>query len=140
MAELAHKLRLEVVTPTGQALKTEADAVDIASVLGEFEVLPGHLPMLVALKAGAFRWRQGTKVQRAAMGEGFAEARPDAVIVLADRFLALEQVDAAAAAQELAAYEEKIRTFAGDYTGPEWAELQHDHAWAQARVDVSGER
>ncbi len=140
MAELAHRLRLEVVTPTGQALKTEADAVDLQSVLGEFEVLPGHLPVLVALKAGAFRFRQGPRTHRAAVGEGFAEARPDAVIVLADRYVPVEQIDAAEAAAALAAADEKIRTWAGDYAGPEYGEVMRDHDWAQARVDVAGER
>lgn len=140
MHELAHKLRLEVVTPSGQALKTEVDAVDLASVLGEFEVLPGHLPVLVALKAGAFRWRQGSKLHRAVCGEGFAEARPDAVIVLADRYQPAEQIDAAEATGELAAADEKIRTWAGDYSGPEYGKLMREHDWAQARVDVASER
>jgi F-type H+-transporting ATPase subunit epsilon len=140
MAEVTHKLRVEVVTPTGQALKTDADAVDLASVLGEFEVLPGHLPVLVALKAGAFRWRQGLKIHRAALGEGFAEARPDAVIVLADRYLAADQIDPATASQELAAVEEKVKGWTGDYTGPEYGEVRRDHEWAQARVDVVSEK
>lgn len=140
MAEFHHRLRLEVVTPTGQALKTDADAVDLTSVLGEFEVLPGHLPVLVALKAGPFRWRQGAKTLRAALGEGFAEARPDTVIVLAEKFLPAEQIDTAEAAQDLAAADERIKAWTGDYTGPEYGELSRQHDWAQTRVDVAHER
>jgi len=140
MAELVRRLRLEVVTPVGQPLKTEADAVDMTSVLGEFEVLPGHLPVLVALKAGSFRWRQGSKVHRAALGAGFAEARPDAVIVLADRFLASEQVDVDEARRELEKADTALKGWTGAHDGAEFGDLVRDRDWAQARVDVTAER
>ena len=140
MAELAHKLRLEVVTPSGQALKTDADAVDLASVLGEFEVLPGHLPVLVALKCGPFRWRQGPKVHRAALGEGFAEARPDAVIVLADRFEPVAEIDASKAPTDLADAEQKVAAWGDAHQGAEFATIARERDWAQACVDVLAER
>ena len=140
MAELAHKLRLEVVTPAGQALRTDADAVDLTSVLGEFEVLPGHLPVLVALKCGPFRWRQGPKVHRAALGEGFAEARPDAVIVLADKFEPTDKIDVPDAQTDLAKAEDGIKAWQHVQQGGEFATLARERDWAQARIDVMNER
>ena len=140
MAELAHRLRLEVVTPAGQALRTEADAVDLTSVFGEFEVLPGHLPVLVALKCGALRWRQGPKLHRAALGEGFAEARPDAVIVLADKFEPTDRIDLGGAQTDLAMAEDKIKAWQDVQQGAEFAILARERDWAQARIDVLGER
>lgn len=140
MAELAHKLRLEVVTPAGQALRTEADAVDLTSVFGEFEVLPGHLPVLVALKCGPFRWRQGPRILRAALGEGFAEARPDAVIVLADKFETTDHIDVADAQADLGQAEEKIKAWQDVQQGAEFATLARERDWAQARIDVAAER
>ncbi|MBI2893126.1 MAG: ATP synthase F1 subunit epsilon [Deltaproteobacteria bacterium] len=133
------KLRLEVVTPTGQALKAEADAVDLTSVMGEFEVLPGHLPVLVTLRAGPFRWRAAGRVGHAAVGPGFAEARADAVIVLADQFLDANGVDVEAAQQDLAKAEEAIKAFPGPHAGGAFGEIARDRDWAQARIDVARE-
>jgi F-type H+-transporting ATPase subunit epsilon len=139
MVALPGKLRVEVVTPHGHALHAEADAVDLASVMGEFEVLPGHLPVLVALKPGPFRWRAGARTGRAAVGEGFAEARASAVIVLADQFLDAAAVDVPEAQRELAKAEESIKAFAGPQTGAAFGELARARDWAQACLDVAKE-
>ena len=139
MAAGPTKIRLEVVTPQGHALHTEADAVDLASVMGEFEVLPGHLPVLVALKSGPFRWRQGGRVSRAALGEGFAEARADAVIVLADQFMDAKEIDTEAAQKDLAKAEEAIKAFDGPQVGAVFGDIARARDWAQARIDIARE-
>ena len=45
-------IQLEIVTPTGVALRQKVDDVTAPSVAGEFGVLPGHLPVLAALRTG----------------------------------------------------------------------------------------
>ena len=49
---VAEKIELEIVTPKGRALLASVDEVTAPSVQGEFGVLPGHLPLLAALRAG----------------------------------------------------------------------------------------
>jgi F-type H+-transporting ATPase subunit epsilon len=107
--------------------------------MGEFEVLPGHLPVLVALRAGPFRWRVAGRTGHAAVGPGFAEARADAVIVLADQYLDAKSVDVEAAQQDLAKAEEAIKVFPGPQTGGAFGEIARTRDWAQARIDVSRE-
>ncbi len=53
------KIQLEIVTPRGRALTASVDEVTAPSVNGEFGVLPGHLPLLAALRTGIVSYRQG---------------------------------------------------------------------------------
>ena len=48
----ANKIELEIVTPKGRALTAMVDEVTAPSVQGEFGVMPGHLPLLAALRTG----------------------------------------------------------------------------------------
>ena len=71
---MADKIQLEIVTPRGRALSAMVDEVTAPSVAGEFGVLPGHLPLLAALRTGIVTYRQGAETKRCAVGGGFAEA------------------------------------------------------------------
>jgi F0F1-type ATP synthase epsilon subunit len=42
-------LQVNLVTPKGVVAGLEADSVQAPGELGEFELLPGHIPMLAAL-------------------------------------------------------------------------------------------
>ena len=66
-------LALSVVTPTGVAFEQQVDEVTVPGLLGEFGVLPGHIAVLSAVKAGVLSYRAGTERGRLAVGEGFAE-------------------------------------------------------------------
>lgn len=85
------RIALEVVTPKGRALAASADEVTIPSVGGEFGVLPGHLPVLTAMRTGLLSYRQGSELHRVAVGPGFAEVgRDNKIVVLTD--LCVERV------------------------------------------------
>lgn len=97
-------LKLSVVTPGGQALDQEVDEVTLPGLLGEFGVLPGHVPLIAALKSGVLTWKRGIQRGRLALGSGFAEVDgKDAVVVLVQDALAPEEIDRAAVEQTLAA-------------------------------------
>lgn len=131
---MADSLTLEVATPTGLALRTEAESVEAPSVQGQFGILPGHLPLLAALKCGILRYKSGGKEQVVAIGPGFIEAEPDRVELLTDLFARPENVDVEQVKKELAKAEEELRKFPELYEGPEYNELQRDVDWAQARL------
>ncbi len=61
---------LEIVTPRGRALTVTADEVTAPSVDGEFGVLPGHLPLLAALRTGLVTYRVGSEMKKCAVGPG----------------------------------------------------------------------
>src|ERR1700679_3135977 len=72
----ADKVQLDIVTPKGRALGVLADEVTVPSVEGEFGVLPGHLPLLAALRTGIVTYREGGADHKVAVGTGFAEVGP----------------------------------------------------------------
>ena len=87
------KIQLEIVTPRGRALDVSADEVTAPSVSGEFGVMPGHLPLLAALRTGIVTYRQGTETKKCAVGPGFAEAGPNKVSILTDEYCEREGLD-----------------------------------------------
>src|SRR5947207_2650086 len=102
MAEGTNKIDLEVVTPRGRVLAAEVDEVTAPSVEGEFGVLPGHLPMLVALRSGILTYRQGGEARRCAVGAGFGEVGPHKLLVLTDEYAERESIDPVVLRKELA--------------------------------------
>lgn len=139
MATPAQKLHLEVATPLGLALQVDAESVQTQSVQGELGVLPGHVPILIALKAGVLRYREGGKEHIAAIGAGFAEAGPEKVLLLADEFLAAKDVSLEQAQADLAEANARLGKAGKDATTALIAEVEHDVAWAQARIQARTE-
>lgn len=77
------KLRVEIVTPTGSVLDTEASAVRIPGAVGEAGILPDHRPGLIMLSGGAVVLEDSDAEPIVIQG-GVAEVRPDGVLILAD--------------------------------------------------------
>jgi F-type H+-transporting ATPase subunit epsilon len=96
------KIQLEIVTPRGRALTASVDEVTAPSIDGEFGVLPGHLPLLAALRTGIVAYKQGGETKRCAVGAGFAEAGPDRLVMLTNEFAERETVDPVIVRRELA--------------------------------------
>jgi F-type H+-transporting ATPase subunit epsilon len=105
---MADKIELEVVTPRGRALAVSVDEVTAPSVEGEFGVLPGHLPLLAALRTGIVTYRQGSEVTRCAVGPGFAEAGPDKLVILTDEYAERAQIDPVVVRRDLAEVEQEL--------------------------------
>src|SRR3954469_24862901 len=96
------KIELEIVTPKGRALAETVDEVTAPSVQGEFGVLPGHLPMVAALRPGIVSYRIGNDTKKVAVGAGFAEAGQNKCLILADDFAQREGMDPVPIRKELA--------------------------------------
>ena len=96
---------LEVVTPEKIVVSEAAQIVAAPGSLGEFGVLIGHTPFLTTLKTGIMRFTDaGGKERYVFVSEGFAEALPDKVTVLAESAERRSDIDLerAKAAQERA--------------------------------------
>jgi F-type H+-transporting ATPase subunit epsilon len=102
---MVDKIQLEIVTPRGRAFAAAVDEVTAPSVHGEFGVLPGHLPLLAALRTGIVTYRQGNETKRCAVGPGFAEAGPDKLVLLTDDYTERAQIDPVLVRRELAGVE-----------------------------------
>ena len=77
-------LTVEIVTPRAIVFQGEADDVAAPGELGEFDVLPMHIPFLTTLRPGTVTVRSKGTVKRFNVGQGFAEAGPDRVVILAE--------------------------------------------------------
>jgi F-type H+-transporting ATPase subunit epsilon len=138
MADLPTTLTLEVATPLGLPLTVETDSVQVPSVAGEFGVLPGHLPLLAALKPGILTWRQGGQFLRAAVGGGFAEATATRVRLITEFFVKQGEVDLEAAQRDLAAAQQRLKDTKATTEDVEYREAQRDVDWALARIALAG--
>lgn len=139
MSGLSSSLHLEVATPLGQALSLDVDYIEAPSVWGQFGVFPGHLPLLASLKIGVITYRQGGYVQKAAIGAGFAEAGPDHVRIITDRFSPQQDIDAASVRKEHEEANTELKALLQDAdSNPNKVEaLEREIAWCQARLEIS---
>jgi F-type H+-transporting ATPase subunit epsilon len=90
-------LTLEVVTPTRLVVREEVDEVVAPGSEGYFGVLAGHLPFVSILKAGELAYRRNGAWRYLAVSWGYAEVRPETVIVLAEAAEKAEEIDVARA-------------------------------------------
>lgn len=135
----AGKIELEVVTPKGTALLAEVDEVIARSVAGSFGVLPGHLPLLAALRTGLLGYRQGDKLTEVAVGAGFVEILGDHALLLTDRYVVRDEVDVLAVRERLKAVDHEIETFAGELHDPHRLELLDEEHWLAAQLELVGD-
>jgi len=105
-----HRLHLRVITPTRVMVDTEADAVTLPGALGALGILPGHAPLVAALRIGELAYRGSDGEHHLAVHMGFAEVAANEVVVLADLAELPEEIDMAAARAEKAAAEEAIKS------------------------------
>jgi F-type H+-transporting ATPase subunit epsilon len=80
---LPKHLRLEFVTPERAIAHEDVDELELPGEAGYFGVLPGHAPLLTALKTGEMWYRKGHERTYAFLDGGFAEVLPDRVSILA---------------------------------------------------------
>ncbi len=90
---MAKELRLEIVTPDRLVVSSDVEYVAAPGVLGEFGVLPGHVPFLSALGVGNLHYNLGGKTYYVFVSGGFAEVSGDKVTVLAEVAERAEEID-----------------------------------------------
>ncbi|HEU4730431.1 MAG TPA: ATP synthase F1 subunit epsilon [Kofleriaceae bacterium] len=129
-------LGVNLVTPRGVVAHTDADSVQAPGELGEFELLPGHIPMLTALKPGVLTI--GTKARaRYAVSSGYLRVDPSgAVEILVEQAMPASEVDAEVAKKELATAEAELAKWGDKPLDGEYVNVQHRVGWARARLDA----
>ena len=100
MAE--ERVEFELVTPERLVISRGVDMVVVPGTEGDFGVLPGHTPMVSTVRPGVVNVYQGNEiVERMFVAGGFAEVTAARCTVLADRAVAVDELDRAAAEQTL---------------------------------------
>jgi F-type H+-transporting ATPase subunit epsilon len=132
-------ISIEVVTPEGVALRESVEELTAPSVDGDFGVLPGHRPLLAALRTGIATYRKGSDEVRVAVGPGFAEVNDDHVVILTDRFCRRDDVDVVLARQELKVADDELNAFDGTLGGTEHGMLIRRSRWAATQLELCGD-
>ena len=135
-AGLSTILGVNLVTPRGVLAHTDADSVQAPGELGEFELLPGHVPMLTALRPGVLTI--GTKARaRYAVSSGYLRVDPGgAVEILVEQAMAASAIDADAAKKDLAAAEAELSKWGDRPLDGDYVTAQQRVGWARARLDA----
>ena len=101
-------LRLEFVTPERSIAHEDVDEVELPLADGYAGILPGHAPLLAAIRTGEMWYRQGGTMHRAFVSGGFVEVTGDRVSVLARVAERAEDIDVERAAAARRRAEERI--------------------------------
>jgi F-type H+-transporting ATPase subunit epsilon len=107
-------LTLEIVSPERLLFSDQAELAEIPAAEGDIGVLPGHAPMILALRGGVIRVHRGGSVtHRLFVAGGFAEVTAERCTVLADEAIPVEELSAdqarARIAEAEAAYAEAAK-------------------------------
>jgi F-type H+-transporting ATPase subunit epsilon len=105
---MAKNLRLQVVAPDRPAIDEEISFVILPGELGEFGVLPQHMKFLSILKPGTMQVVKGQQRDLYFVSGGFAEVNPNSVIVLAEAYEKVDEIDVERAHQARKKAEENI--------------------------------
>ena len=101
-------IRLEFVTPERALAAEEVDEVVLPGEDGDFGVLPGHAPLLAALRPGEMWYRKGAQKTYAFLAGGFAEVVQERVSILALVAERAEEIDEARAEASKRRAEERL--------------------------------
>ena len=77
-------LKLEIVTPDRKVLSEDVDYVGAPGIMGEFGILPNHVPFLSDLGIGNLHYNQDGKAHYVFVSGGFAEVSHNKVTILAE--------------------------------------------------------
>ena len=105
---MADKLHFNLVSPERQLMSAEVDEVDIPGTEGWIGVLPNHAPLMTTLAPGMVRIKTGNDEKRIFVRGGFAEVNPGGLTVLAEEAIHMDDLDAAALAQQIQNAEEDV--------------------------------
>ncbi len=137
MSSLPTFLGVNLVTPKGDIAHTDTDSLQAPGELGEFELLPGHVPMLSALKPGVLTIGSKSKA-RYAVSTGYLRIDPaNSVEVLVEQAVPAEKIDVDAARKELKTAEDDLAKWGDKPLDGDYQNLQARAGWARARIDAA---
>ena len=131
---MAEKLRLKIITPDRLVFDGEVSELVAPGQMGEFGVLPGHVPFLSVLFPGRLRFKTEESGENTLIIHGgLADVKDDTVSILTDQSEDPEEVDVAAARKDAETFQREIDELQ-DAEASEREELDKRLRIARARV------
>jgi F-type H+-transporting ATPase subunit epsilon len=131
-------LGVNLVTPKGVVAHTDTDSVQAPGEIGEFELLPGHVPLLTALKPGVLTI--GTKSRaRYAVSSGYLRIDATGTVeILVEQAVPAGEINADTARGDLKKAEEELAKWGDRPQDGDYVNIVHRVGWAKARLDAVG--
>jgi len=131
---LADNLHLKVITPLALVIDEQVELVEGPGELGEFGILPGHVPFVTTLSPGFLKFKQGSETKSLIIHGGLAEVSEDDVRVLTDFTEDPSVIDTSAAKEDIYKLENQIDENQGN--ADKLKELNHQLRIAQVRASA----
>jgi F-type H+-transporting ATPase subunit epsilon len=133
MPTMVNTLKLEIVTPDGIVVSQNVEMVTLPGSEGQMGILPLHIPLMAQVVPGEIIVRTGDTNQYLAIGEGLVEITGNAVSILTDMAVAVENIDEAKAEEEQQRAEDRLKE---KLSTEEVASVQAALARSMAEVNV----
>jgi len=112
---MAMTMHCDIVSAEEEIFSGRIQSLILTGTLGELGVMPGHAPLLTAIRPGPVRLRLDTGEEQIFFASGgFLEIQPSVVTVLADTAVRAEDIDEAAAAEAQEAARRALEDRAAD--------------------------
>lgn len=106
---MAETLKLEIVTPDGNAYSEDVEMVTLTGVQGEMGILPQHIPLMTKMVPGELVVRKGGRDLFVAVGGGLVQVTGSRVSILTDMAVAADKIDEARAEEARQRAEARLR-------------------------------
>lgn len=131
---MADHVQLDIVTPERLVHSGPALEVVVPGAMGEFGVLPDHTHFLSLLRTGVTTVQTREGARRFVVGNGFAEAGPDRVVILTELCEPASEIDKDEARRSLASASAELER--AEVGSKEWEVARREAEIAQARLDA----
>lgn len=105
---MADTFNFELVSPERLLMSEEVEQVDVPGSEGDFGVLAHHAPFISTLRPGLMKVRIEGRTSEIFVRGGLAEVRDNALTVLAEQAIPVEEFDEGALAEEIRNAEEDV--------------------------------
>ncbi len=133
MADLLH---LEVITPSGVALREPATEVTVPTLGGQIGLLAGHVPLLAAVRTGILTTQHQGVDKRLAIFQGFVQVTADKIVVLTEKMGKQDDVDIVATRSRLKEVDEALDRWQAELSDPRRTELIEEEQWLATLLEL----
>ncbi|MDO5388745.1 MAG: F0F1 ATP synthase subunit epsilon [Clostridia bacterium] len=106
---MADKFKLDIIASDRHFYNGEAEMIVLPGIDGEYGVMSGHEAMITAVVTGEVDITVDGELKTVAVSEGFAEIKPDNVIIIVDSAEWPEEIDIKRAERAKERAEERMR-------------------------------
>jgi len=136
--DAVESFELEVVTPEKKVFTGRVDTVVVPGFLGQFGVLPGHVPYITALRPGPLTFEFEGATRRYVLGPGFAEVGESKVLLITDDCEPVSDIELQQATDAMKKAEEVM--FDRQPADSEYLDAEAELALQGARVQAASDK